>query len=88
MYTECYAHMTLQPIDAGPRGGAPGWHAFWEQYRRCLAGNHIDTTVPTRLGALLRATGAFEDIVAQEATLPVGFWPKGGTDPQNFYDHT
>ncbi|KAL5489878.1 hypothetical protein ACEPAI_4710 [Sanghuangporus weigelae] len=64
------------PIDAGPRGGAPGWHAFWEQYRRCLQGNHIDTTVPTRLGALVRVTDAFEEIVAQEATLPVGFWPK------------
>ncbi|KAH8116923.1 S-adenosyl-L-methionine-dependent methyltransferase [Phellopilus nigrolimitatus] len=65
-----------QPIEAGPRGGAPGWHAFWEQYRRCLAGNHIDTTVPTRLGSLLRATGAFNDVVAQEAIVPVGFWPK------------
>lgn len=66
-----------QQIDGGARGGAPGWHAFWEQYRRCLVGNHIDTTVPTRLGSLLQATGAFDDIVAQEATVPVGFWPKG-----------
>ncbi|THH04810.1 hypothetical protein EW145_g5248 [Phellinidium pouzarii] len=65
------------PIEAGPRGGAPGWHAFWEQFRRCLAGNHIDTTVPTRLGSLMRATVAFDDIVAQEATVPVAFWPKG-----------
>ena len=64
-------------IEAGPRGGAPGWHAFWEQYRRCLTGNGIDTTVPTRLPSLLAATGAFDDIVAQEATIPVGFWPKG-----------
>lgn len=64
-------------IEAGPRGGAPGWHAFWEQYRRCLTGNGIDTTVPTRLPGLLSATGAFDDIVAQEATIPVGFWPKG-----------
>ena len=64
-------------IEAGPRGGAPGWHAFWEQYRRCLTGNGIDTTVPTRLPGLLAATGAFDDIVAQEATIPVGFWPKG-----------
>ena len=63
-------------IEAGPRGGAPGWHAFWEQYRRCLTGNGIDTTVPTRLPSLLSATGAFDDVVAQEATIPVGFWPK------------
>ena len=53
-----------EPIQAGPRGGAPGWHAFWEQYRRCLAGNGIDTTVPTRLPNILRATGAFDDVVA------------------------
>lgn len=64
-------------IQAGPRGGAPGWHAFWEQYRRCLAGNGIDTSVPTRLGSLLNATEAFTSVVSQEATVPVGFWPKG-----------
>jgi len=63
-------------IQAGPRGGAPGWHSFWEQYRRCLSGNGIDTTVPTRLGQLLEASGAFNDIVSKEATIPVGFWPK------------
>ncbi|KLO14705.1 S-adenosyl-L-methionine-dependent methyltransferase [Schizopora paradoxa] len=63
-------------IQAGPRGGAPGWHSFWEQYRRCLTGNGIDTTVPTRLGQLLEVSGAFNDIVSKEATIPVGFWPK------------
>ena len=66
-----------QGIEPGPRGGAPGWHAFWEQYKRCLQGNHVDTTVPVRLGQLLRASGAFDDIVAREATYPIGFWPKG-----------
>jgi len=65
-----------EQIQAGPRGGAPGWHAFWEQYRRCLMGNGIDTTVPVRLASLLNATGAFTDIAAKEATVPVGFWPK------------
>ena len=70
-----------QPIDGGPRGGAPGWHAFWEQLRRCLVNSGIDTSVPTRLGSLIRSTGAFDDIVAQEATVPVGFWPKGERKP-------
>lgn len=72
------------PILPGPRGGAPGWQAFWGQYRRCLQENRIDTTVPTRLGSLLRATDAFEEIVAQEATLPVGFWPRGAVHPPRF----
>jgi SAM-dependent methyltransferase len=72
-------------IEAGPRGGAPGWHAFWEQYRRCLTGNGIDTTVPTRLPSLLAATGAFDDVVAQEATIPVGFWPKGACLTDAFF---
>lgn len=64
-------------IEPGPRGGAPGWVAFWDQYRRCLQGNHIDTSVPARLPGLLRASGAFDDIVAREACYPIGFWPKG-----------
>ncbi|KAH8108954.1 hypothetical protein DFH11DRAFT_1731520 [Phellopilus nigrolimitatus] len=45
-------------------------------FRRCLAGNHIDTTVPTRLSSLLRASDMFNDIVAKVVMVPVGFWPK------------
>lgn len=66
-----------QPIVSGARGGAPGWHALWEQYRKCLTQRGIDVTVPTKLRIMLAATGAFEDIVAQEALIPIGFWPKG-----------
>lgn len=51
--------------------------AFWEQYRRCLTGNGIDTTIPTRLSQLLEASGAFNDIVSKQATIPIGFWPDG-----------
>lgn len=65
------------PIEAGTRGGAAGWHAFWDQYRRCLAGHGVDTSVPTRLPSLLADTGAFDNIVAQEVAIPIGFWPKG-----------
>ena len=66
-----------QPIVSGTRGGAPGWHALWEQYRKCLVHRGVDVNVPTKLRTLLAATGAFEDITAQEALIPIGFWPKG-----------
>ena len=66
-----------QDIEHGPRGGALDWVAFWEQYKKCLAGNHIDTTVPSQLLMLLRGTGAFEVILAREACYPVGFWNIG-----------
>ena len=65
-------------IEPGTRGGAPGWHTFWEQYKQCLQGNHVDTSVPVRLAQLLEGVGAFDDVVAREACIPVGFWPKGG----------
>ncbi|TDL24757.1 S-adenosyl-L-methionine-dependent methyltransferase [Rickenella mellea] len=69
------------PIEAGHTGGAPGWHALWDQYRRCLAGHGVDTSVPTRLRALLSDTNAFDNIIAQEAAIPIGFWPKGKSNP-------
>ena len=67
-----------QPITSGARGGAPGWHALWEQYRKCLTHRGVDVNVPTKLRTLLADTGCFEDVVAQEALIPIGFWPKGG----------
>ena len=70
------------PIEPGPRSGAQGWHALFEQLRRCLAGHGVDTSVPTRLTSLVKDTAAYENIVGQEALVPVGFWPRG--DPINF----
>lgn len=63
-----------QPIPPGPEGGAPGWHTFWREYRRCAVRRGIDVSVPTRLRSLIQQTGGFERITAQEALLPVGFW--------------
>ncbi|KAG8902960.1 hypothetical protein FRB99_003898 [Tulasnella sp. 403] len=57
---------------------APGWTALWNEYRRGLAMNGFDTTIPTRLRALLQEIPSLKDsIVAQEALVPIGFWPKG-----------
>ncbi|KAF8580867.1 S-adenosyl-L-methionine-dependent methyltransferase [Ramaria rubella] len=62
------------PIPSGPEGGAPGWCAFWDEYRRCAIRRGIDVTIPTRLRAILQHVGGFENINAQEALLPIGFW--------------
>ncbi|GJJ12113.1 hypothetical protein Clacol_006354 [Clathrus columnatus] len=63
-----------QPIPSGSEGGAPGWHAFWTEYRRCAIHRGIDVSVPNRLRPLIQQTRGFERIVAQEALLPIGFW--------------
>ncbi|KAG8877762.1 hypothetical protein FRB97_003134 [Tulasnella sp. 331] len=56
---------------------APGWTALWNEYRRGLLLNGFDVTIPTRLRALLQEIPCFKDnIVAQEALVPIGFWPK------------
>ncbi|KDQ11706.1 hypothetical protein BOTBODRAFT_35137 [Botryobasidium botryosum FD-172 SS1] len=65
-----------RPILPGPRGGAPGWHMFWDTYRRALTSRDIDITIPTRLRTCLRECAAFENIVAKEALIPIGFWPR------------
>jgi len=74
--TEYTAYTDNKVVIETGQGGAQGWLAFWEQYRRCLVGMGIDTTVPANLRSLVQETGAFDRVVGQEALLPVGFWPK------------
>lgn len=59
--------------------GAPGWFALWEAYRNCLTRKGVDVNVPSHLGAIIRQTGAYEKIRVQEASIPIGFWPKDET---------
>ncbi|KZT26525.1 S-adenosyl-L-methionine-dependent methyltransferase [Neolentinus lepideus HHB14362 ss-1] len=59
--------------------GAPGWFALWEAYRTCLQKKGIDVNVPSHLGAIIRQTEAYDQIRVQEATIPIGFWPKDVT---------
>lgn len=57
---------------------APGWVALWNEYRKGLTKNGFDITIPTRLRQLLQEIPSLKDnIVAQEALVPIGFWPKG-----------
>ncbi|KAG8988747.1 hypothetical protein FRB94_002482 [Tulasnella sp. JGI-2019a] len=59
---------------------APGWTALWNEYRRGLTNNGFDITIPTRLRALLQEITCLKDnIIAQEALVPIGFWPKDQT---------
>lgn len=51
--------------------GAPGWYKFWNIYREGLERQGIDTTIPTKLRALLREGKQFETVVAKEALIPV-----------------
>jgi SAM-dependent methyltransferase len=63
-----------RPIPAGPNGA--GWRSFWTHYRQALIQQGIDVVIPTRLKHHLKETRAFDHIVAQEALVPIGFWPK------------
>ncbi|QRV85962.1 methyltransferase domain protein [Ceratobasidium sp. AG-Ba] len=63
-------------IPPGVRGGAPGWTDFWEQVRQAWGQLGIDVAIPSRLRSIVRETRDFESIVAQEALVPIGFWPK------------
>ncbi|KAG9100302.1 hypothetical protein FRC06_004280 [Ceratobasidium sp. 370] len=63
-------------IQPGVRGGAPGWTDYWSEVRQALGQLGIDVGVPSRLRSLVRETREFESIVAQEALVPIGFWPK------------
>ncbi|CAE6517668.1 unnamed protein product [Rhizoctonia solani] len=63
-------------IPLEPRGGAPGWAEFWDQVRRALGQLGIDVSIPSQLRSRIRETREFENIVAQEALVPIGFWPK------------
>ncbi|KAJ1309761.1 hypothetical protein OPQ81_006527 [Rhizoctonia solani] len=63
-------------IPLEPRGGAPGWAEFWDQIRRALVQLGIDVSIPSQLRSRIRETREFENIVAQEALVPIGFWPK------------
>jgi hypothetical protein len=54
-----------------------GWFTFWETYRACLRTRGIDETVPGRIHDLLIESGSFERVVAQDISIPVGFWPTG-----------
>lgn len=54
------------PIQSGPEGGASGWCAFWDEYRRCAARRGIDVTIPARLRPLLQQVGGFVEVTAQE----------------------
>jgi len=64
------------PIPSGQEGRAPGWCAFWEAYRQCLDRRGVDSNLPTRLRSMLQQIGGFQQITAQEALIPVGFWPR------------
>ncbi|PPQ98134.1 hypothetical protein CVT26_003178, partial [Gymnopilus dilepis] len=69
---------TLDPCPPPPSTPPmPGWAEFWKTYRACLSRQLIDVTVPERLGELLAATSAFENIVVRDGNIPVGFWPQG-----------
>ena len=57
---------TKLPIPPGPEGGASGWCAFWEEYRRCAATRGIDVTIPSRLRPMLQQVGGFDQVTAQE----------------------
>ncbi|CAE6424944.1 unnamed protein product [Rhizoctonia solani] len=63
-------------IPLEPRGGAPGWAEFWDQVRQALGQLGIDVSIPSQLRSRIRETREFENIVAQEALVPIGFWPK------------
>ncbi|CAE6414568.1 unnamed protein product [Rhizoctonia solani] len=63
-------------IPLEPRGGAPGWAQYWDQVRRALGQLGIDVSIPSQLRSRVRDTRQFEHIVAQEAMVPIGFWPK------------
>ncbi|CEL51805.1 hypothetical protein RSOLAG1IB_00340 [Rhizoctonia solani AG-1 IB] len=63
-------------IPLEPRGGAPGWAQYWDQVRRALGQLGIDVSIPSQLRSRVRDTREFEHIVAQEAMVPIGFWPK------------
>ena len=61
-----------------PPQASPGWTSFWDEYRKGLIRLGIDITIPTRLRAILHDIPAVkESIIAQEALVPIGFWPKG-----------
>lgn len=64
-------------IQPGVRGGAPGWTDYWEQVRQAFGQLGVDVGIPARLRSCVRDTREFESIVAQEALVPIGFWPKG-----------
>ena len=52
---------------------APGWTALWNEYRRGLAMNGFDISIPTKLRAMLQEIPSLKDnVVAQEAVVPVG----------------
>lgn len=63
-------------IQPGVRGGAPGWTDYWEQVRQAFGQLGVDVGIPARLRSCVRDTREFESIVAQEALVPIGFWPK------------
>ncbi|CAE7126287.1 unnamed protein product [Rhizoctonia solani] len=63
-------------IPLEPRGGAPGWAEFWDQVRKALGQLGIDVSIPSQLRSRIRETREFENVVAQEALVPIGFWPK------------
>ncbi|KAG9125573.1 hypothetical protein FRC07_007036 [Ceratobasidium sp. 392] len=63
-------------IQPGSRGGAPGWTDYWDQVRQALGQLGIDVAIPSRLRTIVREMREFESIVAQEALVPIGFWPK------------
>ena len=69
------------PIQPGPEGGAPGWCAFWDEYRRCAAQRGIDVTIPTRLRAILQQVGGFVQVTAQEVCPFFPFLPCGKLTP-------
>lgn len=71
------AEADTQPLTEGKRimapEYAPGWTTLWAEYRRGLAMNGFDTSIPTRLRGLLQEIPSMKDsIVAQEALVPSG----------------
>ena len=62
-----------------------GWFAIWDAYRRCLRKRNVDVDVPRRLHKLLASSGDFENIVSEEISVPIGFFPKGTEHAQNLF---
>lgn len=75
------------PASGAPfASGAPGWFAVWDAYRRALAAHGVDPAVPRRLGQLVWGTRAYDmsKTFAQEAEIPIGFYPKGTLSSRRF----
>ncbi|KAG8954661.1 hypothetical protein FRC04_011094 [Tulasnella sp. 424] len=75
------AEADSQPLTDNKRIMAPeyaqGWTAFWTEYRKTLGKNGFDVSIPTRLRGLLQEIPSLRDnVVAQEALVPIGTWPK------------